>query len=61
MDIEDWCFLPRATYPKYRRLIDEIVSELDYDEWHEFEGSNDNNFKLKSDLEEMEKKKRHKK
>jgi hypothetical protein len=49
---------PQATYPKYGWPIDEIVSELDYDEWHEYEGSGDYNSKLESDLEEGEKKKK---
>lgn len=57
MATKDWCLLPQTTYPKYWRPIDEIVGELDYDEWHEFEGGNDYNSKLKSDLEEKEKKK----
>jgi hypothetical protein len=61
MAIKDWCLLPQTTYPKYWQPIDEIVGELDYDEWHEFEGGNDYNSKLESDLEERERKKRHKK
>jgi hypothetical protein len=61
MAIKDWCPLPQTTYPKYGQPIDEIVGELDYDEWHGFEGSSDYNSKLENDLEEGEKKKRHKK
>jgi hypothetical protein len=58
MAIKDGCPFPQATYPKYGWPIDEIVGELDYDEWHEYEGFGDYNSKLENDLEEGEKKKK---
>ncbi len=41
--------------------IEVFFIPFDYDDRHESEGSNDYNFKLECDLEEGEKKKRHKK